>query len=375
MVIKKAVSDYLISLIKAAVRDEMPIEKPDDVSWHDLFVLANYHQVEEMAFYSITKLNHKPDTEERAEWFSAHERNELIDILQCEEDKVIQKNIADAQIEILPMKGSVLKKYYPRTSFRQMADLDYLIEPGKIEEVAPIMKQLSYEADDVGSEDSHDVFAKKPYLEVEMHRRLLPPTEENHWHTDDIWERLEDSFDNRNIKKMTWTDYYLFHLLHFEKHYSMGGIGIKPVVDQYIIMKKLKDKIDFDEVNAILPKMNYVEFEKIVQGLADAWFDDGEMSEELEGPAEFIINSGAFGTFKEYQKFSVERYKREQGIKTKKGYFFRRMFMERERMEYIYPSLKKHRWLLPFCWIHRLFKSVFGNWGRVKMELDDFKKN
>ena len=105
-----------------------------------------------------------------------------------------------------------------------------------------------------------------------------------------------------------------------------------------------------------------------------AWFDDGEMKKEWEGPAEFIINSGAFGTFEQYQKWVMERYKREEGINTKAGFFFRRMFMERERMEFSYPILKKHGWMLPFLWIHRLFKAVIFTRGRVRRELKSLKK-
>jgi hypothetical protein len=236
------------------------------------------------------------------------------------------------------------------------------------------MKNLGYEAYDVGLEDSHDVYKKRPYVEVEIHRRLLPPTEENHWHTDNIWERLIPDEENPYLLHMTLEDLYLFHLLHFEKHYSMGGSGIRSILDQHYLMKAYREQLDWDSIGEILPKMNYVEFEKMCQGLAECWFGEGEMTEELRGPAEYIINSGVFGNFEQYQQWSFERYKNEQGIKTKKGYFFRRMFMERERMEYIYPSIKKHGWLLPFCWIHRLFKSVFCNWGRVKMELKDFKK-
>lgn len=207
-----------------------------------------------------------------------------------------------------------------------------------------------------------------------MHRRLLPPTEENHWHTDDIWDRLVPDENNSKLMHMTWEDYYLFHLLHFEKHYSMGGSGIRSIIDQYYLMENIFDKLDWNYVNPILEKMNYVEFEKMCRDLAQAWFGEGAMTEELKAPAEYIINSGVFGTFEQYQKWSFEKYKREQGIKSKKGFFFRRMFMERERMEFIYPSLKKHGWLLPFLWIHRLFKSVFFNWKRVKMELNNFLK-
>lgn len=367
------VSNYLINLIRATVRNEMPIEKPDDISWRDLFELAVLHQVDELAFFSVEKLQNKPEGEDKKLWMERHERSEVIDVLQREEAKLIMEEASKKQIGILPLKGTVFKSLYPNTLFREMGDLDFLIEPGKIDEMDSIMKYLSYSADNVGLEASHDVYKKDPYLIVENHRRLLPPTEENHWHTDDIWERLESDSANPYIKSMTWTDFYLFHLLHFEKHYSMGGSGIRYIVDQYYALKELKDKIDWDFVRDILPKMNYVEFEKMITDLAYSLFEDGELTEELKESLNFIMTSGSYGTMEEYQRFEFENYKKTQGIKTKKGYFFRRMFMERERMEYIYPKLKKHGWLLPFYWIHRLIKSVFKSRDRVKSELKGFK--
>ena len=368
------VSDYLINLIRATVRNEMPMEKPDDISWQDLLELAKYHQVVELAFFSVEKLENKPEGEAKAHWLREHERSEVIDILQREEAEMIIEQAATKEIEILPLKGYLFKQLYPKTTFREMGDLDFLIEPGKVDEMDSIMKQMSYSADDVGLEDSHDVYKKDPYLVVENHRRLLPPTEENHWYTDDIWKRLESDSANLYHKHMTWTDFYLYHLLHFEKHYSMGGCGIRNIVDQYFAMTALKDKIDWDFVKETLPKMNYVEFEQMVKDLALALFEDGEMTEELHKSLKFMIDSGTYGTFEEYQKFEFENYKRTQGIKSKKGYFFRRMFMERERMEFIYPSLKKHGWLLPFLWIHRLFKAVFSKRGKVKKEMKGMKK-
>lgn len=371
---EKTVSDYLLSLIRSTVRNEMPMEKPEDVSWRDLYDLAKYHQVEELAFFSIEKLDKKPEGEDASLWRGGHERNEVIDVLQREEAKLIIDASSKKGIGILPLKGYIFKTLYPKTILREMGDLDFLIEPGKTDEMDDIMKSLSYVADDVGLEDSHDVYKKDPYLVVENHRRLLPPTEENHWHTDDIWNRLESDEENEKLKSMTWTDFYLYHLLHFEKHYSMGGSGIRGIVDQYYALRTLKDKIDWTFVKEILPKMNYVEFEKMATELADALFGEGEMTEELEKSKDFIMNSGTYGTLEEYQRFEFENYKENYGIKTKKGYFFRRMFMERERMEFIYPRLKKHGWLLPFYWIHRLFKSIFTKRNKVKSEIKGIKK-
>ena len=46
----------------------MPMEKPDDISWQDLFELAKYHQVGELAFFSVEKLQNKPEGEDKQQW-------------------------------------------------------------------------------------------------------------------------------------------------------------------------------------------------------------------------------------------------------------------------------------------------------------------
>lgn len=375
MEIKKSNSDYLIELLKSTIRDIKPSEKPENIDWDELLELAAYHRVDEMVLYAISKLDKKPEGKSASKWFESHNQNQTMNMLQTMEAELLIDAATKAGLYILPLKGFVMKGFYGKPQFRQMGDLDYLVDANHIDDFRPIMEKLGYDETDVGLEDSHDVYSKKPYMEVEIHRRLLPPTEENHWHTDDIWERLVPDENNPHLLHMTWEDYYLFHLLHFEKHYSMGGCGIRFVIDQYYLMNKLKDKLNWEYINEILPKMHYVEFENMVKGLAEAWFGNGKMTKELEKPAEFIINSGVFGTFEQYQKWSYERYQRELGIKSKTGFFFRRMFMERERMEFIYPSLKKHSWLLPFLWIHRLFRAVFFSRDRVKQELDNFKEN
>lgn len=376
MEIKKNTSDYLIELLNSTVNELKPKEKPEDVNWEDIRNLAVYHKVDEMVFHAVSKLDNKPEGGEASRWFGQHEKSQVVNMIQVGEAEAIIEEATSCGIDILPLKGAVLRALYPKPEFRQMGDLDYLMNPvsDTMERMGNVMHSLGYKDDEgVGLESSHDVYIKPPYMEVEIHRRLLPPTEENHWHTDNIWERLIKDSENRHLLHMTTEDFYLFHLLHFEKHYSMGGSGIRSILDQYYLMKKYSDSMDWDYVNQMLQKMNYVDFEKMCRELAQAWFGNGTMKESLKGPAEYIINSGAFGTFEQYQKWSFEQYRKQQGIKTKKGLFFRRMFMERDRMENIYPSLKKHGWILPFCWVHRIIKSLLFRRDRVKMELKSFK--
>ena len=175
-----------------------------------------------------------------------------------------------------------------------MGDLDYLVlsDESTMKEMGKLLHELGYEdGEGVGLEASHDVYIKPPYMEVEVHRRLLPTTEENHWHTDDIWDRLVKDEDNPHLMHMTPEDFYLFHLLHFEKHYSMGGSGIRSIIDQYYLMKNYGATMDFDYINKLLVKMNYVEFEAMCKNLAKAWFEDGLLNDELENENNEIKNT------------------------------------------------------------------------------------
>ncbi len=371
----KETSDYLIELLRSVIYEDSPKENPEGVDWDDIYSLALFHKVDEIAFHAIAKLTGKPEGREALKWEKQHEKNQIVNMVQTGEGEAIINEASARGIDILPLKGSVLKNIYPNPEFRQMGDLDYLVlsDESTMKEMGKLLHELGYEdGEGVGLEASHDVYIKPPYMEVEIHRRLLPPTEENHWHTDDIWDRLVRDEDNPHLMHMTPEDFYLFHLLHFEKHYSMGGSGIRSIIDQYYLMKNYGATMDFDYINKLLVKMNYVEFEAMCKNLAKAWFEDGLLNDELEQSAEYIINSGAFGTFEQYQKWRFEQY-RKQGIKTKKGLFFRRMFMERERMENIYPSLKKHGWLLPFCWVHRLIKAVLFRRNKIKMEINSLR--
>ena len=78
--------------------------------------------------------------------------------------------------------------------------------------------------------------------------------------------------------------------------------------------------------------------------------------------AEYIILSGAYGTDVNFYVNSVLRIS-----ENKKSYFLERLFPNRETLSYRYPSLKKHKALLPVFWGVRIVSSVFDI-ERIKSE-------
>ncbi|MBO4594615.1 MAG: hypothetical protein J5697_02805, partial [Clostridia bacterium] len=70
--------------------------------------------------------------------------------------------------------------------------------------------------------------------------------------------------------------------------------------------------------------------------------------------------------------------------KGKRRYLLRIAFPPYKVMRNIYPSLVKHKILLPFCYIHRIFVKLFGkdrkavkkrNKERIKITMSQSKEN
>ncbi|MBO4887944.1 MAG: nucleotidyltransferase family protein [Firmicutes bacterium] len=54
----------------------------------------------------------------------------------------ISTQMEKEQIWHVPLKGSVIKEYYPRFGMREMSDIDILIDPDRVEDVKKIMEDL-----------------------------------------------------------------------------------------------------------------------------------------------------------------------------------------------------------------------------------------
>lgn len=91
----------------------------------------------------------------------------------------------------LPLKGIILKDYYPSVGMRQMSDNDILFDADAWEWVEKHMISEGYEAEAVGK-GNHDVYQKPPVYNFELHRSLYGKGHDESWveYYSDIKERL-----------------------------------------------------------------------------------------------------------------------------------------------------------------------------------------
>ncbi len=195
--------------------------------------------------------------------------NEMARVLEC---------LEAAGIWYMPLKGAVLKDLYPAYGIRQMGDRDILIDPDRAEDVRKIMESLDFTTEEYGKVH-HDCYIKLPVSHFEMHRQLcdaMPGKQITEYYAD-VKSRLLKDEGNAYGWHFSPEDFYLYMVVHENKHYSSNGTGLRSLLDTYVYLKNVE--LDFEYVDAEAKKLGVAEFEKANRELAMHLFG-GEMLTE-----------------------------------------------------------------------------------------------
>ena len=161
-------------------------------------------------------------------------------------------------------------------------------------------------------------------------------------------------------------EFLLFHLAaHASYHFVKGGSGIKPVIDLYLLDKKIEYNRD-----VLLSLLREAEIEKFFiscERLSAVWFECEEHDELTKSMESFILEGGVYGT-EESLAASIQA---KQGGKFKT--IFRLIFLPYKSLKVLYPALEKRRILMPIYQIRRWFRIIFK--GRLGKAVKTIKAN
>ena len=285
------------------------------------------------------------------------------------------------RIWYLPLKGIILKEYYPSIGMRQMSDNDILFDADAWERVEKHMLSEGYETESVGN-GNHDVYQKAPVYNFEMHRSLYGKGHDERWveYYSDIKDCLiPDRADDRCYGyHMSDEDFYIYITSHAYKHYSGSGTGLRTLLDFYAYLNAKEDSLDFDYIRTACKKLGIDDFEQHNRILCRKVFapqqtynqDSFEQSlsaDELE-MLQYYLSSGVYGTFERMVANRMEKQTKADGKKnlSKLNYYRHRVFPGMELYEN-YPLLVKHRFLIPAYWFYRIVRMLFSRERRDYM--------
>lgn len=343
---------YLIYYIRCVLHNRIPAkEKPVKMDLSGIFAVAKAHSLAAMAAYALESVGIFESTFEE-EKNKAIRKNIILDV---ERERVISE-FEEAKIWYMPLKGIILKDYYPETCMRQMADNDILVDKARQEDIKRIMLECGFYVKQY-DKSKHDVYFKEPLCNFQMHVSLFETDSKDplYCYFKDIDKRLL-SEDGSCQRRFTDEDFYLYIKAHEYKHYASGGTGLRNLVDTYLLLNRFGSSYDWDYLYAELDKMQIREYERQTRELSMHLFSGKKLTDEEKKLLDYFIFSGTYGNMENNINNSL---KKNNYSKTK--YIFSRLIPPMSEIGKRYPIVYRHRILLPFLPVYRVINLLMRN--------------
>ena len=279
----------------------------------------------------------------------------------------IKNLLTEEKIRFIPLKGSVLKFYYPDKWMRNSCDIDILIEESNLQRaLKALTEKLHYNVD---ARASHDVSLYFGSIHLELHFQLVEKGLANKASNvlSKVWELSYPKDNSKYEYAMSDELFYFYHIAHMAMHFKGAGCGIRNFMDIWV----LNHRVAFDSKKraALLKEGDLYKFALETEKLSEVWFSGKDYSDLLCSMENFVLNSGSYGSRK--NRVAITREKNTNSL----SYWFFRVFLPYSSMKYVYPILQKHPSLLPIMWVKRWWRILFSNKGQksIKTELNENK--
>ena len=327
----------------------------------DLLILSAKHEIDHLLIYALKQNELIPKEN------SGLEKGLLKAIYRYEqlnyEFHRLCEALESAKIPFLPLKGSVLRNYYPEPWMRTSCDIDILVHKTDLEQAISYLSQnFSYEKIERGS---HDVsFYQSNGIHFELHFDLVEEGQAKKAIDvlRSVWDNASPCKDSAYRYEMNDSFFYFYHIAHMAKHFEVGGCGIRPFLDLWIL-NRCKE-FQPNEGNLLFVQAGLEKFAVAAKTLSEVWFDQKPADDLSSQMQDYLLHGGVHGS----SENRVALHWAEKGGRL--GYFKSRMFAPYEKLKRYYPILEKHRWLLPFMQVRRWF-MIFNPdvFRRTKREL------
>ena len=347
--------DIFFSLVYSALT-EKPMKCADiapmsDEQIHNIVKIAVRHDIAQLVILGLKNyglLTEKSEQQYQQLIYNSVYRAEK---LRYEFNKICAV-LENEKIPFIPLKGSVIRDYYPESWMRMSCDIDILIHEEDLERAVDALEcNLDYKADDRVAYHDISLFAPSgvPLL---LHFSI----KENMVNIDqllsDVWQNtVAPKQANEHCYSMTPEFFVFHHICHMAHHFVHGGCGIKPFIDMYII----NNRFEYNDalLREILRKCDMENFYDNVLYVTDVWFGEethNYLSKQVE---EYILKGGVYGSLEN----RVTVAQGQQGNKVK--YAMSRIFLPYNSLKNYYPILNTKKWLFPFMQIVRWFRLIF----------------
>ena len=345
------VSDIMLMLIRCEICGgefpEKEVQTLNERELEELYELSKKHDMAHVVGYCLLSNEALPEGNLKTA-FSKEQMTAVFRHAQIRHElSRVCRAFASEGIEYMPLKGSVIRKYYPKPEFRTSCDIDIFLHPEDIERASAVVtEKLGYKFD---IRTAHDVaFYSPSRTHVELHFDLIEENEDIRAALTRVWHDSVSNPDFPGGKLMSPEMFITYHFAHMAKHFLGGGCGVRPLLDLWIIGNKIP--FDDEKLDLLLSECKLRKFALEMMNLSEVWFCGAEHNEITRETSDYILGAGVYGKLE--NRIAIA----QSSKKGKFGYICSRIFLPYSQMKRMYPRLEKYPLLLPFYEVKRWFR-------------------
>ena len=301
-------------------------------------------------------------------------------LIQEYEIQVLLDDMERDGIDCLPMKGWIMRNYYPEPLMRSMSELDVLVREMNSPDMQKWMETRGYTPEHI-EQDVHDSYVKPPYMNIELHRRLIDEDQLKQQHTVwrenclvSLWQKEYLQKEKKHIYRLSDEDFLVYQLLHFYKHFTDSGAGIRPLVDLYLFLQAKRYTMDQEYIKRQLDALHISAFCKQMTKLMLQCFEAQKWDESGRIIVDYLVRTGIYGDLATIETACLFREKGKNMAQTRWHSFWRQCFPPVDVMKNRYLRLNDMPCLLPFYWAIRIGRVVFLEPHKLAAKLATIQK-
>ena len=357
-------ADILIEMIRYAVfdpeRSSDASERISDEMLAELYMMAKRHSLTGLVGHALEAQNLFKESSVSALFQKAifneiyyYEKLNYTYQMLCE-------TLENARIAFLPLKGCILRQYYPQPWMRTSGDIDLLVHKDDFSSAETVLTSA------LGltktGETKHDVsFHSADGIHLELHYELIERGRAGKacQVLERIWEHATPVQGKSYQHELDDAMFYFYHVAHMAKHFESAGCGIRMLLDLCILMESMENSRS--QIDVLLREGGLQKFDNVVCDLCRVWFLGQEATVNSKKLENIILDSGTFGS----RENTYIIGKRQQGGTV--GFFRSKVFLPYRDLKNAYPILNKWPIFAPICTIHRWCSFLFGR-KRIRLQ-------
>ncbi len=287
------------------------------------------------------------------------DREQMLAAYRYERLKYAQDEIlrifSEEGIAHIPLKGAVMREFYPQPWHRSSCDIDILVHEEDLARACKVLcERADYRMD--GEKKFHDIHLYSPSdVHLELHFNILSTNEAHNALLCRAWEFAEQNANNSYLFDMKREFFVFHHIAHMAYHFEDGGCGVKPFLDLFIMQTRMHS--DFDGARALLCEVGLSTFFDNALALCRVWFMGQAHTALTRKMEKYLLSGGVYGTMG--NRVLAKRGRSGGRLR----YALSRVFAPKEMLLRAYPVLRRHPWLMPLMQVRRWFCILFG--GRL----------